>query len=245
MLSDSLIFDMVQTLPFSSFKDASTGKYILTTDEGAAYWRLDSPAQIVGLTLADLSTGTTKENVGPVQSRLSKAYATQTTDMDRWVREQKRSIKATRIGLRFGDGNLTYESVAKLPIVGEKNLLGIVTYGMDLTSKLSLRSLYLLYANLFDRKEAIERFLRHVDIDRFFFVPPTPVEILVLVERSTGKSNSEIARQLKVVVRTVEAHMSNIRNKLKGDMLSLLFAHLRNRNEVTVEGIQQNAASGE
>jgi len=96
MLSDSFIFDMVHTLPYASFKDASTGKYILANHEIAGCWNL-SPEQMVGLTVGDLGPGTSIADLGLVKSRLRKAHAVQTQEMDRWVREQRSGTTTTRI----------------------------------------------------------------------------------------------------------------------------------------------------
>lgn len=225
MMSDSEIFDLVDFLPYASFKDATTGKYIWVNDGLATRCRLQSPAQMVGLTVGDL---------GFAQTQCGKAVEEQTRRMDGLVRAKKRGVKLTHAGMRFADGNLIYQTISKLPVVGERNLLGIITFGEDLTSTLPHLALYFMYKHLCGSKDmAIKKLLRHLEIDVWFFTLPTEAEVLVLLERGNGRSIKEIAIERNVSTRTVHAQINGIRGRLKGDVLPEIMERLRVCNQLS------------
>jgi len=225
MMSESEIFDLVTFLPHASFKDAATGRYILVSEGLAKRCRLESPAQMEGLTVDDLSFA---------KAPCGREFEEDIRKMDYLVLEKKLGIKMTHAGMRFADGKLIYQTISKLPIVGERKLLGIITFGHDLTETLRHQTLYFLYKKICKSKEiAIRKLLRHLEIDTYFFRPPTESELLILLERGTGRSNKEIAIERHVTVRTVDAHINSIRAKLKGDVLPRVINSLRKCSDVS------------
>lgn len=230
MVSDSYLFDLVNELPDACFKDAKSEKYILANDAIAARYGLASPAQMVGLTVGDF---------GFVQTPLGKVHAEQTRKMDNWVRAKRRKTAITRATMLFAEGKLTYETVTKVPVVGEHNVLGIITFAKDLTAGLSHQALYALYRNILGSKgAAIKKLLQHLEIDTWFFMPPTEAEMFILIERGIGRSNKEIAIERDVSIRTVDAHINNIRGKLKGDVLPRIIERLRSRNGLPLDDLE-------
>jgi DNA-directed RNA polymerase specialized sigma24 family protein len=218
-MNDSCIFDMVNALPDACFKDATSGKYILANDTIAARYGMTSPTQMVGLTIDDL---------GFVKSELGKRHAAQTRDMDNWVKAKQRNKTITRPVMFFPDSKLTYETVTKVPVLGQHNLLGIITFAHDHTPGLSNHDLYCLYKDLCATQGiAIKKLLLHLEIDTWFAAAPSEAELLVLLERGSGRSNKEIAIERRVSVKTVDTHLNSIRAKLNGDVLPKIIDGLR------------------
>lgn len=221
-MSDSEIGDLINFLPHASFKDATTGKYILVSEGLAVRCHLESPSQMIGLTVEDLGFGITQ---------CGKEFEQKTKEMDAWVRANRNGIKLVHAGMRFGDENLIYQTISKLPIVGERKLLGVITFGEDMTPNLPRQSLYLFYKYLCGSKDvAIKKFLQHLEIDAWFFTLPTEAETFILLERGAGKSIKEIAIERQVSARTIHAQINSIRGRLKGDVLPRILERLRISN---------------
>jgi hypothetical protein len=223
MVSDSYLYDLVNELPDACLKDANSGKYILANRTIAARYGLASPENMTGLTVGDF---------GFVQTPMGRAHAAQTREMDDWVRVKRQKATITRAVMLFAEQPLVYETVTKVPVLGERNLLGIITFAKDLTPGLPHKTLYALYKNILGSKlAAIQKLLQHFRSDDLFFTLPTESELYVLIERGVGRSNKEIAVERNVSIRTVDAHINNIRAKLKGDVLSKVIERLRSCNE--------------
>jgi DNA-binding NarL/FixJ family response regulator len=107
-------------------------------------------------------------------------------------------------------------------------VFGIVTFSEDLTHRLSHRLLYEQYKQLCGKKIAIQKTLRHLEIESYFYAPPTETELLILIQRTAGKVDKDIARAYGVSIRTIETHFVNLRAKLKGEVLPSIIFLLRN-----------------
>jgi DNA-binding CsgD family transcriptional regulator len=225
MISDSHLADLIDVLPYASFKDAGSGKYIWVNDDIAKRHRVT----------IDQMVGSTVEDVGFVPTLRSKGYAKQTQEMDRWVMLHRCKFEMERCVMLCDDDRLMYESVAKIPVVGDGNVLGIITCGQDLTAFLPDQELYVLYKNLYKRKElAIQALLKHLEVDAWFYKMPTEAELMVLLERGNGKTIKEIALDRRVAPGTIDTHLTNLRIKLKGDVLHKIVSILRTRRAIHV-----------
>jgi len=224
--SESLLYDFNMNLPNPvNFKDPKSGKYLFANALSATLVGVKTPEQMVGLTVRDL-------NFSRSQSQWGKALAEKIAKMDWLVQQHKCRTDDTAAFLK-PDGILIVETVTKLPILGTRGkLTGIATLNQELTHRLSHHLLYGLYKNICGRKIAVQKILRHLEIESYFFAPPTEAELLTLFERVTGKTDKEIAKLHGVSVRTTETHFINLRSKLKGDVLSDIVYLLKNPNHV-------------
>lgn len=222
MKSDSQLYDFGKILPNAvNFKDPKSGKYLFSNELSAANVGAGSPEQMLGLTVRDL-------NFSQKQSQWGDALAQKIIRMDWFVRDKKTAIDDTAAFLK-PDGVLIVETLTKLPILGAHgNVTGIATFNQELTHRVSHRLLYDLYKNICGTKVAAKKFLRHLDIESWFYTLPTEAELLVLIERAGGNADKEIARIQGVSTRTIETHFVNLRSKLKGDALPNIISCLRN-----------------
>lgn len=220
MVPESQLFDFMQTSSNpASVKTPKSGKYTFSNVSNAAIMGFKAPDAVVGLTVDDLNFS---------KSQRGSAWAEKIKKMDSLAEEKKCVVEDTHEYLNE-NGILVYKTTTKLPLIGVRgNVFGIVTFSRELTQRLSRRLLYLLYKKMYGKKIAVERTLRHLEIETWFFTLPTEMELLVLIERTAGKVDKEIAKAYDVSARTIETHFINLRAKLKGDALPSIISRLRN-----------------
>lgn len=220
MISESLLFDYMRTTSqAASIKSPESGKYIFSNTANTNLMGFSSPNLVEGLTVRDLNF-----------SRLQQgnAWAERIQRMDYLCKEKMCAVEDTHEYLNES-GVFSYKITTKLPLIGIRgNVFGVVTLSQDLTHRLSHRSLYGAYKNIYGKKIAAEKFLHHVEIESWFHAPPTEAELLALIERTAGKVDQDIARTHGVSKRTIETHFANLRTKLKGETLHEIISRLRN-----------------
>jgi len=220
MKIESQLLDLIHTLPNPlNLKEPKSGKYICANDPSAKQIGLESAEQMVGLTVRDLNFS---------QSESGNTLAEKIARMDSLVQQRKEPVRDTATFL--SRGVLVHETVIKFPARGsDGNVIGIFTFNQELTHSLSHRTLYTQYKEICGKNVAIKKLLQHLEVEPFFFTPPSEVELLVLLERVAGHSDKEIARKFDVSFRTVNSHIARLRTKLQGDVLSGVVARLRSQ----------------
>ena len=200
----SLMENLPQTL---TFKVADTGKYIFSNTALQEKFGDLFPRDLVGLTVRDLNYAF---------PAWGGDYCRKTEAFDFRVREEKVTVTDKR-AMRLNNGAIVYEEMTKFPVLGIGNdVLGIVTYGQDLTQTLSCTELYRQYQCFYNNQEAIRRVLTHIDADASFTSQPTEAQFEVFLERVQGRTSKEIAQRLELSHRTVESHLAALRDKVVG-----------------------------
>jgi hypothetical protein len=219
-LPESLLFDfMSASSQPASIKSPESEKYIFSNAANTDLMGFACQDQLIGLTVRDLNFS---------RSQQGNAWAEKIQRMDCLSQQKKCVVEDTDKYLNE-NGILSYKITTKLPLVGIRgNVLGIVTFSQDLTHRLSHRLLYEQYKQICGKKIAIQRTLRHLEIESYFHVPPTEAELLNLIQRATGKIDKDIAGAQGVSKRTIDTHFANLRAKLKGEVLRSVISHLRN-----------------
>jgi hypothetical protein len=219
-LPESLLFDYMSALSQpASIKSPESEKYIFSNAANTDLMGFTSTDQLIGLTVRDLNFS---------RSQQGNAWAEKIRRMDCLSRKKKCAVEDTDKYLNE-NGILSYKTTTKLPLIGIRgNVLGIVTFSEDLTHRLSHRLLYEQYKHICGKKIAIQKTLRHLEIESYFCVPPTEAELLNLIQRAAGKVDKDIARAQGVSKRTIDTHFANLRAKLKGEVLRSIILRLRN-----------------
>jgi len=219
-LSESLLCDyMNASSQPASIKSPESEKYIFSNAANTDLMGFASTDQLIGLTVHDLNFS---------RSQQGNAWAEKIRRMDCLARKKKCAVEDTDKYLNE-NGILSYKTTTKLPLIGMRgNVFGIVTFSQDLTHRLSHRLLYEQYKHICGKKIAIQRTLRHLEVECFFYTPPTETELLVLIQRAAGNVDKDIARVHGVSIRTIETHFVNLRAKLKGEVLPGVIFRLRN-----------------
>src|SRR5260364_121500 len=91
----------------------------------------------------------------------------------------------------------------------------------DLTRQVSLHKLFRLYQEFYPRKEAIQKFLNHFNIEGYFepLALLTNTEIQILISMRDDSRCKAVANALGISVATASNHISNIRSKLNSGTL--------------------------
>jgi DNA-binding CsgD family transcriptional regulator len=220
MKTESQLLDLIETLPNPlNLKEPQSGKYIFSNDLSAKQIGLESAEQMVGLTVQDLDFS---------QSESGNTLAAKIAKMDSLVLQKNEPVRDTATFL--SRGILVHETVIKFPFRGScGKVIGIVTFNQELTQCLSHQTLYNQYKKICGKNMAIKKLLQHLEVEPFFFTPPTETELLVLLERVAGHSDKEIARTFDVSFRTINSHIAHLRAKLQGDVLPGVVARLRSQ----------------
>src|ERR1700692_2361665 len=137
MNSESQLFDFIKTVSNPTiFKEPKSGKFILANESNAKILGLESPDQLVGLTVRDINFS---------QSQWGRPWAENIEKMDWLAQDKKCAVETTHPFLDKG-GLLRYAAMTKSPIFGNSGkVLGIITSSQELTQPLSHNSLYYLY----------------------------------------------------------------------------------------------------
>jgi DNA-binding CsgD family transcriptional regulator len=220
MILESQLFDYMKTTSqAASIKSSESGKYIFSNAANTRLMGFVSPDLLIGLTVRDLNFS---------RSQQGNTWAEKIQGMDYLSLEKKCAVEDTHEYLNE-NGILVYKTTTKLPLIGIRGkVFGIVTFSQELTHRLSHRLLYGLYKNIHGKKIAARKFLHHLEIESWFYLPPTEAELLALIERATGKADKDIAQAHGVSIRTIETHFVNLRAKLKGEAMSSIIFRLRN-----------------
>jgi len=210
MHSHREFINLMENLPQTvtvTVKTADTGKYIFSNTALQERFGDLFPRDLVGLTVRDLNYAF---------PAWGGEHSIRTEAFDLRVREHKASVTDKR-AMRLNNGAIVYEEMTKSPVLGIGNhVLGVVTYGQDLTQTLSCAELYRQYQCFHNRQEAIRRVLIHIDADANFTSQPTEAQFEVFLEKVQGRTSKEIAQRLELSHRTVESHLAALRDKVVG-----------------------------
>ena len=215
MKSHSQLIGIIEKFPHpATFKAADTGKYIFSNVANSKHFGVLNPEEMVGLTVHDLNFA---------QPAWGTRFAHKIAEIDFRVRDEKTVVSDKRSILVNG-GELRHEEMIKFPALGtSEHVLGIVTYSQDLTPALSYTELYRQYLCFYNKMDAIKRVLVHLEVGESFQLLPTEAQFRVFLEKAQGCATKEIARRLGLSPRTVESHVTALRNKLvDGDLRRVL-----------------------
>ena len=208
MHSHREFINLMENLPQTvTFKTADTGRYIFSNTALQERFGDLFPRDLVGLTVRDLNYAF---------PAWGGEHSVRTEAFDLRVREHKASVTDKR-AMRLNNGAIVYEEMTKSPVLGIGNhVLGVVTYGQDLTQTLSCAELYRQYQCFHNRQEAIRRVLIHIDADANFTSQPTEAQFEVFLEKAQGRTSKEIAQRLSLSPRAGECHLAALRDKVIG-----------------------------
>ncbi|MGN6085376.1 PAS domain-containing protein [Trinickia sp.] len=215
MKTDSLIASLIESFPVpASFKEADTGRYVVSNAHNSRQLGIEDPMDLVGLTINDVRLR---------QPEWGAQYAHAIEALDFRARDSKSHVIGKHHFLD-DNGEVRFEEMLKFPVLGAaKNVLGIVTYRHDITSALGPSALYWMYRKFYDADNAIGRAMACLRVERFFVAPPTDAQFRIFLMKMERMSNKEIAHSVGSSVRTVECHLNALRNKIvDGDLSGII-----------------------
>jgi len=219
MRSDDELISLIRSFPIpASFKEADTGKYIVSNSANSVQLGVSNPDDLIGLTIHDIKF---------CEPEWGARYANMIARLDFRARDGKTFVMGRH---RFLDdnGDAQYEHMTKFPVLGiRRNILGIVTYRQDRTETLPPSELYRLYRDFYKTPEAIRRVLVCLDVEASFIISPTDTQFRVFLAKAERHANKDIARLLGMSPRTVECHLDALRNKVVDGDLRRVFAQIK------------------
>ncbi|CCD28650.1 Putative transcriptional regulator [Candidatus Glomeribacter gigasporarum BEG34] len=223
--SGEFLSDFVEKFPHSSHvKDAHTKKYLVTNHHMVVNCGLQTVDDIIGFTPQDILFDNTiqqKRNLNQITiSNHSKSI--QFNDkIEKQILSTKHSISTERFILS-SRGNVEFQNVTKVGVQNyEHKIIAFLSVFFDLTRQVSLHKLFRLYQEFYPRKEAIQKFLNHFNIEGYFepLALLTNTEIQILISMRDDSRCKAVANALGISVATASNHISNIRSKLNSGTL--------------------------
>lgn len=178
--------DLIEESPcISHLKDAQTKTYIQGNSNFAQLLGLKSPDDIVGFSSKDFSRrdGILSEwwDFGPafIRWRLQKPEEIQ--KIEHKIINEKRPIREQSL-LFTHEGFILVEDMIKQPVLDQENkkVIGIYTQNHNVTLQRNLSELLQIYQQFYPEQNAIQIFLKYLDIDAYFNEWPNLEEVHLL-----------------------------------------------------------------
>lgn len=198
-------------------KDVKTWKYILNNMAASEVSGL-APDERIGLDIYD---------IGRI-NKIKDTAIEKVVKADYQVVKTSEPVSFTHVFLKK-NGTVLIDKVVKKPVFGQNNkTIAVLSYAYSVTPYIELSRLYAFYKSYYPKKQAIQIFLRHLNIEAYFREIPTDQELQTLLTmRENVASSKYIARIMNLSPRTVEEYKSRLRNKLQIITFDKLLLKLR------------------
>jgi hypothetical protein len=195
-------------------KDIKSGKYLESNTINITKFGFNKTSDIIGLTINDLDSF--------MSNFWGSCIVFEVNMLENKAIETMKPVKENRVFLD-ADGMLFKHDMTKIPIVGSSNSVSsIFTLSDDITNELSLIEILDYYIHFYNsKKNAVQRFLRHVNVVDLFNEMPTDAEVRVLIAKINYITSKRIAIELNISPKTVENHIASLKERTKIDLISL------------------------
>lgn len=205
----------------ASIKESKTGNYVFANELAARAHGVNHPNELLGFTINDFA---------------DSHYAAKMNQLDDELVQKKQPINDESKILVQSGGFLCLHTTVKIPVYGKNDhVQWILTFCDNWTNKLTDCELFNLYLSEYHNKKiAIQLFLQHLGIDKFFELNgkqnnPSEKQVLVLLALAEHGNYKLVARALNLAYKTVDSNIVQIRNKLVSASLDSLIAFLRKK----------------
>lgn len=218
LISIKLVEDIVHNWNGSAqAKDAKNGKYVISNSHSIARFGLTKPDEVYGFTIRDLDS-----IMHPLWGDTAKRIEMQ----DKTIAITQQMLIDSNRAFLTKDGRAYIHNVHKYPILNSKNKVSLIlTTNENITHRISTYQLWELYKKLYlsiDKKQAIIKFLEHLNIAQYFDALPTEKELIILLSLQKYPLLKQMSSQLKISVKTIDTHLGNLRNKSKLNLYELV-----------------------
>jgi len=182
-ITDAFVTDaMASITDVAHIKDAKTKQYINCNASTLRCFGLEKPEQIAGLTAMDLD--------GFMRPYWGDAYANKIDQMDHLVCTKLETISHKEVTI-VKSGFMQLQTLIKMPIINNNKASSIFTITQNLTDTLDLNALYDLYKNHYTSKDAVNYFLKYLELDTYFTEMPTSLELSKLIDQTLQTNYKE------------------------------------------------------
>ncbi len=217
----SLLYDFVEQFPDSCHvREVQTNKYLTANHQMVSNCGLQSIHDVIGQTQHEVWFDiSTQKDLSQTVISNRKEDLQLVNKIENQILLAERPVNAKHFILNK-KGNVRFEHIVKTGVWNhEHKIIALLSIFLDLTHQIPLPRLFKLYQAFYSKKEAIQKFLSHFDLESDFdpLTPPTCAEIQVLIAmRNDPKARAKVvAKQLGYSVATVRNHISHLQDKLK------------------------------
>jgi DNA-binding CsgD family transcriptional regulator len=101
--------------------------------------------------------------------------------------------------------------MTKIPVFYKDKVTKIYTVSEDYTNSVSLLELFELYLCFYSKSyQAINQYLKHLEVFDDFYISPTKSEIKVLISQKSNVTRKHIASSLNASISTINTHIENL-----------------------------------
>lgn len=231
-VTQEALFSLVAAMPNpANIKNAHTGKYIIANKSELDAFILKNVDDMIGLTVHDLDNF--------MRPHWGNFFAEEVAALDKEVQSSGQSKIIKNRVFRDRRGIVHIRDVCKCPFFScsnNKQVTAIITLTFDYTDETNLITLYGKYKQIYNNKsDAIKYFSQYLKISDFFYDPLTEKELLCLLIAKVHQTHKDMANNLGITIKTIEAHLSNITNKLKQVSVRDVIVFLRNKKNANKE----------
>jgi hypothetical protein len=234
-LGDDL-FNFLDKSHYSAhLRDIETNKYIFGNLFSTKNIGLKSKNDIVGLTPNEvIAHRLSVENKHvylsawekKLQNLLSKTYALSEKILHEKTEAIQRDIELSITGF------IRITQTIRSPVFNtKKQVVAIASVDYDFAQQCELLELFGLYQRYLPEKNAIQNFLRCLDIDHYFYELPTAQELMIILLMCQDSSTAFVTSRLSIPPEAFEAHKANLNRKFSNFDLTHLLISLRTRHE--------------
>ena len=204
-------------------KCATTGKFLTGNQADLEIYKFENLNEIIGSTINELDVY--------MRPYWGDVFAQKVKEMDKYVASTgKYACDKHRVHLDKA-GYVHYQNIFKMPFASHSNskkIVAILTNSEDYTNKVDLITLLDSYLILYASKpRALAMFMNYLGLSEYFYEPLTEKEIICLLHAKDDAVRKNMADNIGVSVKTIEAHISNIKSKLLTGNIESVVKHLR------------------
>lgn len=227
-ITEESMLKMIYSMPNSvHIKDARSGRYIATNKHNLKTYGFTKESELLGLTFDDLN-----DFMIPYWG---KYFVKIMDDFDNRIKISEKVEVLNNLIFKDKRNFIRHQNLYKIPLFHNKyskKMSTVFTMTLEFTDKLCLLYLFEQYKIMHNNKyEALQYFMRYLDIEKFFYEPLTEKELMCLLYAKKNQSHKSVASNLDISIKTVETHMGNITNKLRKTTIQEVISFLRSRGE--------------
>jgi hypothetical protein len=198
----NVLSEFMQNEDFAiDIKDCA-GKYTENNRTAAAVSGLE-PRDRIGMDIYD---------IGRI-NRMPSETIEKIVHADRSVRLDKQPVTLVHTFLDKTTNLIVVDKVFKQAVVNHQDqMIGIFSYAYDIVPYINRFYLYALYKNYYSIKEAIQKFLHHMNITAFFIKMPNELELSLLLH--DHYHIEQLSQTLHLSLDDILSYQASIKDKL-------------------------------
>jgi hypothetical protein len=197
-----ILSDFIQNEDFAIDVKDCAGKYTENNRTAAAVSGLE-PRDRIGMDIYD---------IGRIH-RMPNETIAKIVEADRSVRLDQEPVSLVHTFLDKTTHFIVVDKVFKQAVVNHQDqMIGICSYAYDIVPYIHRFYLYSLYKNYYAAKEAMQKFLQHMNITAFFIQMPIEVELSILLHDQS--QIEKLSQRLKLSLDDILSYKASLKDKL-------------------------------